>query len=239
MSAPDFLHAQRIHTLEGSHNVRDLGGLPTGDGTTVRHGRIFRSDYPGFAEVGGGAGIRELGLRSVVDLRRRAEADLECVAWTAHGVDYHRVPLSAGGETSWHAKYHAYLTHRPETVVAAVRRVLAVDAHPVLFHCAAGKDRTGTVAALVLGVLGVDAEHVVVDYALTERGLEPILDRLLGIDFYAGMLEGDAREGQHPRPENMRGFLAWLEERGGASAWLLDHGLARAEIEQFRAAMLR
>ncbi|WP_057295007.1 MULTISPECIES: tyrosine-protein phosphatase [unclassified Nocardioides] len=238
MSASESLPVDRIRSVEGSHNVRDLGGLVAADGRKVRRGRIFRSDYPGFADVAGGEGVRALGLRSVVDLRRRAEADLELVSWADHGVEHHRIPLSAGGASSWHAKYHAYLTHRPETVVLAVRRVMDVGAHPVLFHCAAGKDRTGAVAALVLSVLGVDAEQVVADYVLTEAGLEPVMQRLGGIDFYAEMLGQDGLEGQRPRAENMRGFLAWLDAEGGAVAWLLAHGINAEEIEEFRTAML-
>lgn len=239
MSASDSLHEQRIQSLEGSFNVRDLGGLVTVDGMVVSRGRIFRSDYPGFADAAAGAGIRELGLRTVVDLRRSAEAGLECVSWSDHGVTYDRIPLSAGGETSWDAKYHAYLTHLPVTVVAAVRRVMDPSAHPVLFHCAAGKDRTGVVAALVLLVLGVGEDQVVADYVLTEKALDSILARLGGIEMYAEMLGDRDRESQRPRAENMRGLLAWLESRGGAVSWLLEHGITQREVDEFRAAMLQ
>lgn len=204
----------------------------------VRAGRVFRSDYPGFAEVDDGAAVRVLGLRSVVDLRRRAEAELELVRWSDHGVAHCRTPLSAGGETSWHAKYHGYLTHLPDTVVAAVRRVMDVDSHPVLFHCAAGKDRTGVVAALVLGVLGVDAEQVVADYVATDAALKLIMDRLLAIDFYAEMIGPGGVEGQRPRAENMRRLLDWLDAQGGATAWLVEHGLTQAEVARFRDNML-
>jgi protein tyrosine/serine phosphatase len=238
MSASETPHAERIRVLEGSHNVRDLGGLVTAEGRTVRLGRIFRSDYPAFANAGDGAGVRALGLRSVVDLRRRAEFELECVSWTDHDVEYHRIPLSAGDQTSWYAKYHAYLTHRPEMVVEAVRRVMHVDAHPVLFHCAAGKDRTGVVAALLLGVLGVEADQTVADYVLTDVALEKILARLQDIELYAEMLGEAGQEDQRPRAENMHGLLAWLEGQGGATTWLVGHGVTKREVDQFRAAML-
>jgi protein tyrosine/serine phosphatase len=223
--------------LAGSHNVRDLGGLRTTDGREVRRGQVFRSDYPAFADVEDGAAVRELGLRTVVDLRRGAEAGFECVSWDDHGVRYHRCPLTAGGETSWHARYHSYLTHRPETAVEAVRQVTEPATHPVLFHCAAGKDRTGVVAALVLSVLGVDAEQIVADYVLTEAGLERILARLSGSGPYAAMLAGADRD-QRPRAEHMQGFLEWVEERGGTESWLVDHGLPLSHLERFRREML-
>lgn len=225
--------------MEGAHNVRDLGELVTSSGVTVRSGRVFRSDYPAFAEVNEGLAVRQLGLRSVVDLRRGSEAGFECVSWDDHGVHYHRCPLTAGGETSWHARYQAYLTHRPESVVEAVRWVTDVEAHPVLFHCAAGKDRTGVVAALVLSVLDVPAEQIVADYVLSEAGLGPILERLAVAGPYAEMLAGADLEEQRPRAENMRGLLHWLQEQGGAEAWLVEHGLSPDRLDRFREAMLQ
>ena len=81
--------------------------------------------------------------------------------------------MVAVGESSWYARYQSYLAHRPETVVAAVRHVLDPASHPVLFHCAAGKDRTGVVAALVLAVLGVHDEQIVADYVLSDAAVDP------------------------------------------------------------------
>jgi len=226
--------SDRVLELAGSHNVRDLGGLRTTDGREVRRGQVFRSDYPAFADVEDGAAVRELGLRTVVDLRRGTEAGFECVSWDVRGVDYHRCPLSAGEEISWHARYHSYLTHRPETVVEAVRRVTDVSGLPVLFHCAAGKDRTGVVAALVLSVLGVDVEEIVADYVLTEAGLGRILARLSVTGPYAAMLADADPVDQRPREQHMRGFLDWVAERGGAESWLVDHGLASSHLDEFR-----
>ncbi len=228
----------RVRRLEGAHNVRDLGGLVTADGREVRRGRIFRSDYPGFADVSEGAAVRDLGLRTVVDLRRSAEASLECVSWEDHGVHYVRCPVSAGGESSWRARYHSYLTHLPETVVEAVRQVTTVEAHPVLFHCAAGKDRTGVVAALVLAVLGVDRGVVVADYTLTAAALEPIMARLMGLPHYAEMLGDSSYEDQVPHARNMETLLDWVDEQGGAERWLVDHGLDADHLVRFRQAML-
>ncbi len=228
----------RVRRLEGAHNVRDLGGLVTADGREVRRGRIFRSDYPGFADVSEGAAVRDLGLRTVVDLRRGAEASLECVSWEDHGVRYVRCPVSAGGESSWRARYASYLTHLPETVVEAVRQVTTVETHPVLFHCAAGKDRTGVVAALVLAVLGVDREVVVADYTLTGAALEPIMQRLMGLPHYAEMLADSSYEDQVPHARNMETLLDWVDEQGGAERWLVDHGLDVEHLTRFRQAML-
>ncbi|MBZ5738374.1 tyrosine-protein phosphatase [Nocardioides mangrovi] len=228
----------RVHVLPGSFNVRDLGGLATADGRSVRAGAVFRSDYPAFAEREDGADVRRLGLRTVVDLRRGTEAAVERVPWEDHGVAYHRCPITAFEKSSWEARYAAYLQDRPETVVEAVELVLSPANHPVLFHCAAGKDRTGLVAALVLSVLGVPEEEIVADYALSADSVVHIVGRLNGIDLYRelfGELDADA---QHPHPEHMEGLLAWLRAYGGAERWLLDHGLGADRIAAARSALL-
>jgi protein-tyrosine phosphatase len=232
-STPD-----RVIRVYGSHNLRDLGGLTTTDGRTVRRGRVFRSDYPAFADDAEGAQVRALGLKTVVDLRRGSEAAAECVTWDDHGVTYHRCPLVAEGTDSWHARYQAYLSHRPETVVAALRHLMDPLQQPALFHCAAGKDRTGVIAALLLNVLGVDDDEVVADYVLTQHALEPILERLMRIESYAVMLAGSSLAEQSPRAEHMQGLLDWLATRGGAETWMLEHGVPAAEVARFRSGLL-
>jgi protein-tyrosine phosphatase len=229
----------RIRHLPGSHNVRDLGGLRGADGRPIRSGVVFRSDYPGFAQTGDGALVAQLRLRTVVDLRRGEEAHFETVAWHEYAVAYHRSPLVARARDSWTARYQAYLLDRPETVVEAVRLVLDPAAHPVLFHCAAGKDRTGVVAALVLSVLGVDEDEIVADYVLSSGAVPAIIERLRrSRGPYAEVLDTLTPEDQVPRPESMHGFLEWLAERGGAERWLLDHGLATDAITAGREALL-
>lgn len=227
----------RVLEIEGSHNVRDLGGFVTTDGKTVRRGRLFRSDYPAFADADP-SGTQRLALRAVVDLRRDAEADFECVDWERRGVTCHRVSLSAGAVDSWHARYPAYLKNRPEAVVEAVRVVIDPANHPVLFHCAAGKDRTGVVAALVLALLGVGRAEIVADYLLTERTLERVLARLAGAEPYAAVLGPSAYVEQRPRAEYLEALLDHVDRAGGAESWLLAHGLTADEVARARASLL-
>lgn len=230
-------HEARFRRIPGAFNLRDLGGLPASADRWVRPGFVFRGDYPSFGDADEQA-VRSLGLRTVVDLRRGTEAAYECVAWEQHGVQYLRCPISAGDTSSWHARYAGYLLHRPTTVVAAVRRVLDPAAHPVLFHCAAGKDRTGVVAALVHAVLGVPRDLIVDDYLLTAPSVPAVLARLRAAGPYADMLAGDSDADQAPQAAHLRSLLDHLEDAGGAEAWLLDHGLTPAEIATGRGALL-
>jgi protein-tyrosine phosphatase len=224
----------RHRDLPGSFNVRDLGGLPTVDGARLRPGLMFRSDYPAFADQDEGRAVKELGIRTVVDLRGGAEAAHELVVWEALGVSYQRSPIIADIASSWHASYPSYLTRRPETVLDAVRRVLDPESQPVLFHCAAGKDRTGVVAALVLSVLGVADDDIVADYVLSEPSVRHVLARLADAAPYRERLMATTVAEQLPRAEVMREFLASVDELGGAEQWLLDHGFAPAEVSAAR-----
>lgn len=235
---PDTSQADpRILTLGGAHNLRDLGGLRTVEERRIRTGRVFRSDYPLFAEKDAEV-ARHLGLRTVVDLRRGTEAALECPDWSSHGIAHERWPLTAGRESSWHAGYSSYLIHRPESVVGAVRAVMQPTRHAVLFHCAAGKDRTGAVAALLLSVLGVSPDDIVADYVLSAASVRPVLARLVEIDLYKQMLAGSSEHDQTPRAEQMESLLSWLEASGGAEAWLTANGVPSDELTAFRTAML-
>lgn len=233
------LHDQRSIARPGSFNLRDLGGLPTADGAAVRRGQVFRSDYPGFVTADGGRWLGETGLATVVDLRRGSEAALECVDWAAYDVAYLRRPLVAGSTDSWHARYRAYLDCRPDSVVAAVRDVMAGANHPVLFHCAAGKDRTGTLAALLLDVLRVPRDAIIADYVASAASVAPVLARLMRIELYAAMLADSSVELQTPRADDMAAFLDWLATRGGAQGWLTTHGLPPTELDAFRRRMVK
>ena len=95
--------------------------------------------------------------------------------------------------------YLAYLRHRPDSVVEAVR-TMAEPGGAVLVHCAAGKDRTGVVVALALSAAGVSRDAVVADYVATGDRLEAVLARLLASPTYAADLDGTPADVHRPRP---------------------------------------
>jgi protein-tyrosine phosphatase len=178
-------HPDRLVPLEAVHNFRDLGGYPTVDGRVTRWRTLFRAD--GLHRLAGAdlEIIRSLGLRTVIDLRMDAELEERGRFPEAeHPVDFHHLTVL---DTTWaemdrpefdddadflHWAYHRMLVGGGPNFGAAIN-VLAQDgALPAVFHCAAGKDRTGITAMLVLGLLGVPKEYIVADYALTEAGMD-------------------------------------------------------------------
>ncbi|MEZ5255738.1 MAG: tyrosine-protein phosphatase [Ilumatobacteraceae bacterium] len=94
--------------------------------------------------------------------------------WDNFGEDIKRLPVTE----FLHRAYSSMLRDGAPKFVEAFHLLGSPDALPAVFHCAAGKDRTGILAVLVLGALGVERESIVADYALTSRAMSSILARL-------------------------------------------------------------
>ncbi|MBC8364128.1 MAG: tyrosine-protein phosphatase [Actinobacteria bacterium] len=174
-------------------NLRDLGGLPTSDGRTVRTGRLFRSGY--LCDLDGPplATLESLGLRTIVDLRRPDEArqrphpDLnstEVVHVSVSTDDNEFAVLANRMATEPEAipgpdLIADYFRNSVRTRLDRYRRVFALatdpDRHPLLFNCTAGKDRTGFVGGILLRLLGVAEEHAIADYLLSNEVRRPWL----------------------------------------------------------------
>ncbi|MFD3703189.1 tyrosine-protein phosphatase [Nocardia sp. NPDC058658] len=222
--------------LRGAVNARDLGGLRTVDGRQVRRMRVLRSDLLTGLDAGDVAFLLgECGLRTIVDLRAPDETvtdgtgsivDTVATYRNLHVYGASRVRLDlteVAPDSSLFDRYREYLEHSGENI-AAVLRLLATSGHlPALIHCAAGKDRTGVVVALLLAVVGVRTDDIIADYAATTPNLAALRAR-------------------GPRPDNrvpawvfaaeattMRQFLTHLDtEYGGPAAWATGAGLDRA-----------
>ena len=151
---------------EGTANVRDLGGWPTESGKIIRYGMIFRG-----AEWNGGhnlepegiEALRQAGIKAELDLRSNSEAKDITKSVLGDDIDYKRTAL---GQTQSHMEG---LTNSKSTYKTALRYVLTCvrNDKPVYFHCAIGRDRTGTLAWLLEGVLGMSKSDIYKDYELT------------------------------------------------------------------------
>lgn len=225
----------RSTTTPAADNFRDLGGLATPDGRLVRRGRLFRSEYPHYLDDAGSA---ELNLRTAVDLRRDDEVAHETRPWQDWGVEWHQVSLNAGSMSSWVAGYHFYAVHCPADVARAVATLVRPGALPAMFFCAAGKDRTGIVAALLLTVLGVDRATVIEDYMRTIDGIGRVVGRLIHEAPYVEVLTTLGATELDPRPDLLEALLDWVDERGGARAWLLSQGVSAEDLDAFEAEIL-
>jgi protein-tyrosine phosphatase len=183
--------------LVGAPNVRDLGGIGTADGRRVREGLLFRASALGRLTDADVAALAERKLACVVDLRDAIEIgaappdrlpddpsplvrhipvfDPEhpvfmYVSAVLMGHDMAAVPPPDDGSPGAMIAIYRWLVTDPGARAgfgAAVRSLAEVDGAPLLYHCSAGKDRTGWLSAVVLGVLGVDRDTIMADYLAT------------------------------------------------------------------------
>lgn len=251
---PGSLHDLRLHQLEGVYNLRDLGGLPTEDGGTTVHGRIFRSDSLQSVTQRDIALLHDtLGVRSLIDLRGEDEVLAEGRgALAERDVRYTNLPLvqEDGSLVSYLEdsrtvdlvpRYLSYLDSPGRTMLRALELLSEAETAPTVFFCAAGKDRTGVLSALVLRLVGVQPQAVVDDYLLSARSAEIILrERLMPSPTYAHHIATLPREVYTAEAETMRRFLRALDaEHGGAQQWARAQGLEQAVVDRLRAALLQ
>jgi protein-tyrosine phosphatase len=181
---------QRKLTLTGCVNFRDLGGYPGADGRSVRWRRLFRADGLTRLDEDDCAQLADLGLATVIDLRTKGEVDERGrFPVDSFEVEYHHLPLtdvlpptedlSRYDEPAFvTTRYQQLFSEGSSSLARAVQVLAEPGALPAVFHCSAGKDRTGILAALVLGFLGVPREVIVDDYALSAEAMIALLERL-------------------------------------------------------------
>lgn len=235
---------RRHFDWEGCFNARDLGGLPTGDGRITRHGVFLRGDTLCELTDDGRRSLLEDGVRTVVDLRSTDELEREPNPFASiEGVRYEHRPLNDPGVTSRISaiedpteRYRVMLDENGQRI-AAIMNVIATSPRAVLFHCFAGRDRTGIVAAMLLRLAGVPDEAIAADYAISDERLTTRYDqwrtRLNDVQrarMDQSIVEADA---------TIRGTLDHLDDRyGGVEAYLLQHGIDPAAIGRLKRDLL-
>ena len=243
--------------LDGAVNAR-----------TVVPGVLLRSDnLQSLSERDIDALVDECGLEVVLDLRTEVEVALEgpgpLIGDPRVRVEHHSLYPSQGntdvdaetirpGTRPWGRDdavrlpdepplvraYLGYVHSRPDSVVAAVREIARAEG-AVLVHCAAGKDRTGTVVALALEACGVGREEIAEDYLASGERIEQIMVRLCSSETYRAELEGHDPQRHAPVPGTIERVLEIIDERsGGAAPWLLEHGLDQRDLQRLRERIL-
>jgi len=217
---------QRRIDLDGCLNFRDLGGYLTDDGRRVRWRRVFRSDALHTLSAADVSRLRrELAIEDVIDLRSSVERQMDGYGRLAdEAFRFHHLPLYDGdtrrrdtvGELYSLGERYFLLADIAREPIARILTLVATGTSATVYHCAAGKDRTGIVTAVILGVLGVRDELIVADYAATQENLDDIVKRLLAADGYRTMLEALPPDTLHAEPETMVEFLARLREQHGS-----------------------
>ncbi|MCW2622618.1 MAG: tyrosine-protein phosphatase, partial [Frankiales bacterium] len=237
--------------LEGVVNARDVGGLPTIDGRTTRSGVLLRTAHlqnPTDADVV--RLLEEIGVRTVLDLRTDAERRSEGPGPLADRVTHHNLSLvlslpdaDATSDAAvdqavpgavrpqkrplvradMAAHYIGYLTNMPHNIAAALRVIADPASGPTIVHCAAGKDRTGTVVALALSLVGVTREAVVADYVATAERIADVVESLRRSVTYGEQMADVEVDRIRPLGPAMESFLDHIDATYGGV-----HALAAA-----------
>jgi protein tyrosine/serine phosphatase len=244
---------RRELTIDGAYNVRDLGGLPAAAGGIVRRGQVYRSGDLARLTAAGADQLRGLGVTTIIDLRTIAEVERRGrFAFEDHGFAYRHRPLLDLSATEPEAQLadlpadvldqlYRHLAQQGAANLALVLAWLAEDpTRPALVHCVAGKDRTGLVAAVVLGLLGVTDEDIAADYALSAAALVALRRRAEEQDGdVAAWMSRVPAQLLEARPESMLDLLAWLRERHGSiEGYVESIGVSEATVDALRLRLL-
>ncbi|GAA1128864.1 tyrosine-protein phosphatase [Nocardioides aquiterrae] len=234
---------------DGARNLMDLGGLPVRGGGTTAQGRVWRSAAPESITGPGWAAARAAGLTTVVDLRNDVErADVRDV----DGVRIVHAPTEDPDDPDFLAECGPWLDHprswapnlaRYPEKFAAVFTAIADAEGGVLVHCAGGRDRTGLVASMLLGLAGVEDEAVADHYEQGFRGAADHRGHGLGYDPVSGEWVAAPDEAWEPDAldaalaDRRPVLLGWLRDTDVA-AYLGDAGVDAPRLARLRGLVL-
>ena len=249
---PLTAYQERHVRIAGAYNVRELGGYRTTTGAVTRWGRFLRADLLGDIPAESVAALTEYGIRTAIDLRTEEELlQKPSVLAQSPEIEYLNHNLLGDDELPDVARnyetargiadgYAWILDHRQSAIRDALSTLAAPGKSPAVFFCAGGTDRTGIIAALLLGLAEVPNDTIARDYRLSAQGL---VDRFHGEGRPAWLSAEDLASGQAlerlAQAETMRLTLAYLEcDYGGVRQYAKSIGLSHGQIARLRDALL-
>lgn len=215
----------------GVSNTRDIGGKATEDGKRIRQGIVYRgAKLDGITASGKKAFLEKYGIKTDLDLRKTEEAT-KTVSPAEKSVRYlqYACPYYTGGDTGLD------VSSNYANLAAALRVFAEADNYPVYFHCAIGRERTGMLAMLLLGVCGVSREDIELDYELS----------FLSESGCSDFGNNDAERIIYGKTSEFGNTLRYILQCGATdgeevslkdacAAYLLQIGLTQAEIDAIR-----
>lgn len=242
---------QRHLPVEGAFNIRDLGGYTSAAGRTIPWRRFLRSDSLHWIAPQEVIRLHDEGLRVVIDLRTAHEvAEAPNPFASFPDVRFLNMPLfddlspqalsqaEVEGDHPLFTFYMTALMSRGPSICVILSEMARVETGAVLFNCTAGKDRTGIIAALLLGIAGIPRAQIIADYALTAELIPDLVAEFLALsrerggdtEKYARLLESPA--------QTLAQTLDQIDQRyGSVPNYLADIGLSEGDLATLRARM--
>jgi protein tyrosine/serine phosphatase len=244
---------RRVAFASGAFNVRDLGGLRTELGGRLRPGLVYRADGLHRLPAEEVRRLAELGVRTVVDLRTAGELEV-AASVKGDGIVVLHLPVlrevwphdafsdeeTADPVAFLIARYLEMLDEGPAAISSVFELLSTPACRPLAFHCSAGKDRTGVVAALVLGALGVPDDVIAADYAASAEAMEKLVA-------WVRERRPEAADSMNAQPkailscpaDAMHGFLDAVRERyGSVEGYLARIGVTEATMSAVHTALV-
>lgn len=242
---------QRHLPVEGAFNIRDLGGYTSAAGRTIPWRRFLRSDSLHRIAPQEVIRLHDEGLRVVIDLRTAHEvAEAPNPFASFPDVRFLNMPLfddlspqalsqaEVEGDHPLFTFYMTALMSRGPSICAILSEMARVETGAVLFNCTAGKDRTGIIAALLLGIAGIPRAQIIADYALTAELIPDLVAEFLALSRErGGDTEKCARLLESPA-QTLAQTLDQIDQRyGSVPHYLADIGLSEGDLATLRARM--
>lgn len=232
--------------LKNAYNVRDIGYYCNREGEKLKEGHFLRADSLSRLTPEDWQALKKYGVVSIVDLRSPEECTREPFDLQAAGdIFYDSIPLfdhiqsndgTQAFPRSLHALYIHLLDHSSGQIAVVLRNFLKNREGCHLFNCTAGKDRTGVIAMLLLGLADVDEETIVADYSTSAENMEPV---------FAGQIQAMQKAGHgamsfllKSEPEDMRLTLAHIHHKYGSIRSYLTGILSEDEVDQLRSMLV-
>jgi protein-tyrosine phosphatase len=231
------LNKKRQIVLEGAHNVRDIGGYKTENGKITRWKKFIRADGLESLTKSDITKLLDYGLSIDIDLR----SDMEYETWAdvlqyCNEVDYYQVQLLRDLKITFGSLGGIYVDASDSCKKGFYKVFSLMADNPektILFHCAAGKDRTGMTAALLLMLAGVSKENIIMDYTVTRENLYSVLDR------FSYENDENLKNYLGSEKEYIEKFINHIEKKyGGAEAYMRKIGLKESEIKSLKESFL-
>lgn len=236
--------AARRLTLDSCYNVRDVGGYATEDGRVTRWRALLRSDSLHRLTSASQEALIAYPIRTIVDLRRAREVQENPYEFSQ--VDQiTRLHMSLQDEEGRAEElhdlgaYYRFILDNCQGQLYAIFKTLSdTQAFPVLVHCAVGKDRTGLIVALLLGLVNVPAATIAEDYALSGDYLAPLFEELRLKAVEAGRDLARFEPLLQAQAETMLQTLEYLDTKyGGVKNYLSQIGLTPAQLDYLATSM--
>jgi len=200
LSAPEYGKnvTEKDIEIKKVHNFRTVGNIKNVDGRTLKEGKFYRSGHLYQLKKKSFKEIENLGIKEIIDLRNSKEIAQKPDHLPSEIIYKNYSAFEDEGDQLDQAKklvlkgkvdgsdadtrmlefYKDYVTENPEIIKKIITEILESD-HPVLYHCTAGKDRTGITSALILTILKFDKETIYNDYLLSNNYRQKLVDKRL------------------------------------------------------------